>query len=98
MKQTTVIIPIFIFLQVNLSLMSQNTNDYIAPYRYASIIDRHLYNVGKPQIYHTLPFFICGLSKEEREIVNSNRESIGMKKLEEVTITSHKNTVTVKYK
>ena len=69
----------------------------IAPNMYARIIDRHLNNVGKSQIYHTLPFFIRGLTEKEREIVNSNRESIGMKKLEEVTIIYRKNSITVKH-
>ena len=73
-------------------------NGNITPHKYGWIIDRHLYHAGKPQIYHTLPYFIRELSKEERELVNSNRESIGMKKLEEITIIYHKNSITVKYK
>ena len=67
----------------------------IAPDRYAWIIDRHLNHTGKPQIYHSIPFRNQNFTKEEREIINSNRESIGLKKLEEVKIIYRKNSVTV---
>jgi tetratricopeptide (TPR) repeat protein len=70
----------------------------ITPRMYAWIIDRHLHHAGKVQIYHTLPFFIPNLSEEEREIINSNRESIGLKKLDRMIITTRKNSITVKYK
>lgn len=70
----------------------------ITPGRYAWIIDRHLHNVGKKQLYYSIPLGIEHLTPEERAIINNNRASIGLEKLEELIIIYRKNSTTVKFK
>ncbi|MCL2290809.1 MAG: hypothetical protein FWC34_08955 [Bacteroidetes bacterium] len=71
----------------------------ITPRDYAHIIDRHLDNAGNPQLYHSIPFFMLKpLTEEEREIVNYNRESIGLKKLNEIVVIKRGKNLIVKHK
>lgn len=70
----------------------------LSPRMYAWIIDRHLRSAGKPQLYYTIPLSTPNqLSKEKREIINTKRESIGLKRLDEVKIIYRKNSVSVRY-
>jgi len=69
----------------------------IKPSKYAWIIDRHLMNAGKKQIYNWIPTPWIKLTNEQRTECNKNRFYIGLKPIEDVKIIVRKNSVTVKY-
>lgn len=74
-------------------------NGDLSPQMYAWIIDRHLLYAGKPQMYYTIPPSVpIQQTQEEHDIINSNRESIGLKKFEKMKITNRKKNVSVRYK
>ncbi len=70
----------------------------IRPRGYARIMDRHLLNAGKPQLFYSIPINWTGMTEEERMEYNRNRLSIGLNPLEEMNIVERRNgTVVVKH-
>lgn len=73
-------------------------NGDLLPRDYAWIIDRHLNNAGKKQLYYTIAFDMQELKSAEKEEYNKNRVSIGLDRLQEMIIIKRGNNLIIKNK
>lgn len=71
-------------------------NGMLLPKDYAWIVDRHLMNARKQQLYLSIPFGLSNLSNEEKEIINARRLEIGLESIVEANIIYRKNSIIVK--